>query len=141
MRIAMPYRSGSIDPHFGKAEAFQIFFVENGAIVRNVILPTGGTGGHEQAVRFLKSAGVQLVICGGIGGAAIKALDDAGIMVMGGITGSCEDRIREFNEGKLKYVPAEAAVPHCPHHSGAHAAECAEEGCPDASDCEFHQNH
>lgn len=140
MRVAMPCRDGQIDPHFGQAENFKIYFIENGQVVRDLVMPAGGSG-HEEAVRLLKSAGVQFVICGGIGGAAIKALDRAGIMVMGGILGNCDEKIRSFNEGKLRYIPADKAVPHCAHHAAGDSEACADGSCPDAANCGYHVNN
>ena len=146
MRIAVPVQGDMIFPHFGQAGTFKIYFAENGLVLQAIPMASG-VSGHEATVAFLKSAGVQLVICGGIGGGAIKALDDAGIMVMGGIVGKADEKIGEFLAGKLRYIPAEKAVGHgCHHHHGDSGCddchhhengECTAENC---EDCEHHEN-
>ncbi len=143
MRIAVPIQNDMIFPHFGQAETFKIYFAEEGKVLQSIPMASG-VSGHEATTAFLKSAGVQLVICGGIGGAALKALDEAGIMVMGGIVGKADEKIGEFLSGKLRYVPAEQAIGHgCHHHHGdAGCEDCGhhEEGECTAQDCD-HCSH
>ena len=44
MRIAIPYEQGEIFQHFGHTEQFKLYDVENGAIVREQIVDTNGSG-------------------------------------------------------------------------------------------------
>lgn len=131
MRIAVTYENGQVFPHFGHTEAFKIYEVENNEIVRSVILPTGAFG-HGALADFLKQAGVQLVICGGIGGGAIAALNAAGILLKGGVSGDADQAVRDFLDGKLPDV-----VPVCSHHGEGHSCGHHE---ADGS-CGHHEDH
>ena len=68
MKIAVTYDNGSVFQHFGKTENFKIFEVENGAIISSEVVGSNGAG-HSALAGFLADAGVDVVICGGIGGA------------------------------------------------------------------------
>ena len=74
MRIAVTYQDGKVFPHFGHTEQFKLYEVENNQVIRSMVIPSTGFG-HGALANFLKQAGVQLVICGGIGGGAIAALN------------------------------------------------------------------
>ncbi len=50
---------------------------------------TNGNG-HGELAGFLVNAGVDTLICGGIGGGAQNALHDAGITFYGGVTSKAE---------------------------------------------------
>ncbi|MDD6213121.1 MAG: NifB/NifX family molybdenum-iron cluster-binding protein [Clostridiales bacterium] len=136
MRIAVPIEDGKIYPHFGNSRFFKFYNVEDGTILQSFSMASG-VEGHEEQAAFLKAAGAQLLICGGIGGGAMKALDKAGILVMGGIVGDADERIREFLNGTIQYRPAApggtCANRACHHHSGtecSHGHEGAEcDGC------------
>ena len=80
MKIAIPYEDGEVYQHFGHSEKFKIYTVENGN-VSSEIVDTEGTG-HGALAGFLKARGVDVLICGGIGGGAIAALAAAGIRVL-----------------------------------------------------------
>ena len=69
MKIAVTYDNGSVFQHFGKTENFKIFEVENGAIISSEVVGSNGAG-HSALAGFLADAGVDVVICGGIGGGA-----------------------------------------------------------------------
>ena len=73
MKIAVTYDNGSVFQHFGKTENFKIFEVENGAIISSEVVGSNGAG-HSALAGFLADAGVDVVICGGIGGGAQAAV-------------------------------------------------------------------
>ena len=116
MKIAVPYVDGLIYQHFGHAEAFQIYEVENGQVTESFTLRTYGSG-HSALAGFLAEQGVGVLICGGIGGCARCALDQAGIQIFGGVHGEADDAVERYLLGELSYDPAAK----CDHHScGGH---------------------
>ncbi len=127
MRIAVTYENGSIFQHFGHTAHFAIYDVQNNQIAAKVVLPTMGSG-HGALAGFLKNAQVDVLICGGIGGGAQMALQQAGIALYGGVTGPADAAAAALAAGALSYDPDV----HCDHH-GAHrhgeGHACGNHGC------------
>ena len=67
MRIAVTYENGDIFQHFGHTKQFKLYDIEEGKIVKEQIVDTNGQG-HGALSGFLTNAGVEALICGGIGG-------------------------------------------------------------------------
>lgn len=76
MRIGVTYENGMVFQHFGHTEQFKLYDVENGKIQTTQIVDTNGQG-HGALAAFLTQAGVDILICGGIGGGAKTARDQA----------------------------------------------------------------
>lgn len=130
MKIAVPYEDGKIFQHFGHTEKFKIYDTEK-SLSAGQVIDTEGSG-HGALAGFLRERGVEVLICGGIGGGAIAALGEAGIRVFGGVEGNADDAVRAFCAGELAYDP-EAK---CSHHSHAHGEghdcgshTCGADGC------------
>ena len=125
MRIAVTYENGNIFQHFGHTEQFKIYDVENGAVVSEQIADTNGSG-HGALAGFLSSMGVDVLICGGIGGGAQNALASVGIKLYGGVSGNTDEAVKALLNGNLGYNPNV----HCSHHGhegGNHS--CGEHKC------------
>jgi len=133
MRIAVTYENGEIFQHFGHTESFKIYDVEDGKIVSEQIVDTNGNG-HGALAGFLKSAGVDALICGGIGMGAQNALAEAGIALYGGVTGNADAAARALAENALVYDP-DARCDHHDHHHGEghvcghHGSGCGNHSC------------
>lgn len=122
MRIAVTYEDGEIFQHFGHTEMFKFYDIEDGQITGEEIMDTNGQG-HGALAGFLLNAGVDILICGGIGGGAQMALAQAGIRLFGGVSGNADDAVKAYLDGNLGYDPDV----HCDHHGGEHS--CGEHGC------------
>ena len=122
MKIAVTYESGLIFQHFGHTAAFKIYEVENGDIKSSDVVDTNGHG-HGALADFLKALGVEVLICGGIGGGAQMALNNAGIKFYGGVQGDADDAVEAFLSGTLQYNPCVQ----CNHHGHDH--NCGDHGC------------
>lgn len=115
MIIAVPVNGSDIAPDFGKATEFSVFTTSVFDEIEDVRLIRAPGDGHESAIRLLEENGVQAVICGGIGGYAVRAMRNTGMMLMGGAEGSAEDRVNDFLGGQLRFYdmsepkPARAA--------------------------------
>ena len=124
MIIAVPYENGLIFQHFGHTGAFKVYNVQDEKVTSEQIVPTNGSG-HGALAGFLQGLGVNLLICGGIGGGAKTALAQAGIQVMGGVTGSADQAVADYAAGSLRYNPDVQ----CSHHLGEHEHTCGDHGC------------
>ncbi|MBQ4556658.1 MAG: dinitrogenase iron-molybdenum cofactor biosynthesis protein [Clostridia bacterium] len=123
MRIAIPFENENIFGHFGHADAFKFYEIENNKIVTMKILPTLGSG-HGALAGFLSAHDIDTLICGGIGAGAKKALEEVGITIYGGVSGNADIAVHSFMAGKLEYDPEV----HCDHHDhGDH--DCNNHSC------------
>ena len=132
MRIAVTYQNGEVYQHFGHTELFRIYDVENGRVTHKMtIRPTNA--GHEAMAKVLQKAGADLLICGGIGDGAQKAVQAAGIGLYAGVSGNSDDAVNALLSGVLRYETGSTCRNHgsCGHECGDHG----DEGCSCGHDC------
>ena len=122
MKIAVTYEGGQVFQHFGKTKEFKLYTVENGKVVSSEILGSG-TAGHEALAGVLKDAGVDKLICGGLGGGAQAALKEMGIEVISGASGNTDEAVEKFLAGELVSQGV-----NCDHHDHHHEGHHHEEG-------------
>ena len=122
MKIAVTYEAGLVYQHFGHTAAFKLYEVEDGEVKTSRVIPTDGHG-HGALAGFLRAQGVDALICGGIGGGAQTALNNAGIRFYGGVRGDADEAVLALLAGQLNYNPCVT----CSHHSHDHA--CGDHGC------------
>lgn len=115
MKIAVTYENGQVFQHFGHTEQFKIYEAEEGKIISSEIVATNGSG-HGALAGFLKDQGVEVLICGGIGGGARNALAEAGIRLLPGAAGEADAQVESFLAGSLEYDPDTM----CSHHGAGH---------------------
>lgn len=127
MKIAVTYEGGNVFQHFGHTAQFKLYEAENGKILSSQIVDTNGSG-HGALAGLLASLGVDVLICGGIGGGAQMALQSAGIALYGGVSGSCDEAVAALLEGKLAYNP-NVQCNHHDHQHGEGEHSCGEHGC------------
>lgn len=125
MRIAVTYENGEVFQHFGHCAQFKLYDVENGSVTAGRIVDAGASG-HGALAGFLKAAGADALICGGIGMGARLALADAGIDLYAGVQGSADEAARALAGGTLNYDP-NARCDHHEHHGG----DCGHDRCAD----------
>ena len=126
MKIAVTYENGEIFGHFGHTKQFKVYETENGKILSSKVVDTNGSG-HGALAGMLSALGIDVLICGGIGGGAQMALAEAGIKLFGGVCGNADKAVEAFLENALEYDP-EAK---CDHHDHEHGEDhtCGEHGC------------
>lgn len=132
MRIAVTYENGEIFQHFGHTEQFKVYEVENGKVVRSAVQSTEGQG-HGALAGVLRAIGADILICGGIGGGARMALQEAGVSLYAGVSGSADQAVEALLAGTL----AQNTEATCDHHGHEHHGEggcghhggCGEHGC------------
>jgi predicted Fe-Mo cluster-binding NifX family protein len=124
MRIAVTYENGQVFQHFGHTERFKVYDIENGKVTIATVVNTNGSG-HGALADILKKIGVDTLICGGIGGGAVRALAEAGITLYAGVAGDADKAVEAFLSGKL----AAESDATCGHHGEHHDETCHGHGC------------
>jgi predicted Fe-Mo cluster-binding NifX family protein len=100
MKIAVATEKEMVTEHFGHCEGFMVFDTENKGIVRSEMVPNPG---HRPGFlpRFLHDLGVDTIISGGMGGAAVELFNENNIEVIVGIKGSAQAAVGRYLEGNL----------------------------------------
>ena len=133
MRIAAAYEpeSGTIFQHFGRTEFFKLYEVEDNQIVSSQVISSNGTG-HGALAGLLAGQQVDVLICGGIGGGAQGALEEAGISLCSGAQGDADQAAAAYLNGELVSTGV-----NCNHHHGeGHSCGHHEEGHSCGGSCQ-----
>lgn len=120
MRIAVTYDNGNIFGHFGRCEKFKAYDIEDGKVVSEHIIDADGNG-HGALAGLLKENGVDVLICGGIGEGAKNMLGDSGLKLYGGVSGTCDQAVKDFLDGNLSYVKDITCNHHHDHDHDCHS--------------------
>ena len=115
MKLAVTYENGQVFQHFGHTQQFKIYTIQENRVVSAEVVDTGGQG-HGALGGFLRSHGVEALICGGIGGGARNALAAARIQLYPGVTGEADAAVEALLAGSLQYHPDTM----CSHHGEGH---------------------
>lgn len=115
-KIAIPTNGELVDAHFGKAAGFTVFEIE-GKEARFVELlsATGLQHQHEGLASMFKSNGVDVLVCGGIGGGMINGLKAIGLEVVTGASGNVAEVANTYAAGNLQSTGSI-----CQHHDHDH---------------------
>ena len=124
MKIAVTYDNGNIFQHFGRTEAFKVYDVEDGKVVSSEVIGSNGIG-HGALAGLLAEQNVDVLICGGIGGGAQAALEEAGVELCAGAEGDADQAVEAYLRGEL--VSSGANCDHH-HHEEGHSCGDQEEG-------------
>ena len=133
MRIAVTYENGQIFQHFGRTEQFKLYDIADGKIINEQVVGTNGAG-HGALAGFLKNAQADVLICGGIGGGAQMAMQEAGIALYGEevvFEGSALNDAYIHGYGAfLAQTLAQNSNPTCDHHhEHGEGHSCGDHGC------------
>lgn len=118
MKIAVTYDNGEVFQHFGRTESFKIYDVEDNKIISSEVISSNGTG-HGALAGLLAEQGVNVLICGGIGGGAQTALTEAGIDLCAGAQGNVDEVVETYLKGEL-----ESSGVNCDHHHHEEGHSC-----------------
>ena len=135
MKIAVTYDGENIFQHFGHTAYFKLYEIQGNTIVSTRVLPTEGSG-HGALAGFLAAHGVEILICGGIGGGAQMALANAGIRLYGGVRGNADEAVQALLADRLGYDP-NVRCDHHDHEHGHSEHSCGHHGCGTGS-CGHH---
>lgn len=134
MKLAVTTENGMIFQHFGKCQLFTVYEVQDGRVVSKELLSSGGSG-HSALATLLSQNGVNLLICGGIGGGAKNALAEAGVELVAGASGSTDAAVEAYLAGTLVHD----ADFTCGHHDHGAGHSCG--GHEDGHSCGGHCSH
>lgn len=118
MKIAVTYDNGNIFQHFGKTEFFKVYEVEDGKVVSSEVIGANGVG-HGALAGLLADRAVDVLICGGIGGGAQAALEEAGVELCAGAEGDADRAVEAYLKGELVSSGA-----NCDHHHHEEGHSC-----------------
>ena len=124
MIIAVTSANGEVFQHFGHTPEFTLYETKGDELLGPRVIPTGENG-HGALAGILDALGVEVLICGGIGGGAQMALDEIGVKVVGGASGKVTDVVAAFLKGELEVNPDFQ----CHHHDHDAEHKCGEHGC------------
>lgn len=123
-RVAIPVDGGILSGHFGHAEIFAIYNIENGKIVNKEELTPPP---HEPGVipKWLNDVKATKILTGGIGQAAINFFTGFGIDVFSGAPEiSPDDLIAGYLKNEIKFSGATCNHDHGDHGDHGHGAGC-----------------
>ena len=123
MKIAVTYDNENIFQHFGRTEFFKVYDVEGNKVVSSQVIGSNGVG-HGALAGLLADQSVDVLICGGIGGGAQAALEEAGVELCAGAEGDADQAVEAYLKGEL--VSSGANCDH--HHEEGHSCGHHEEG-------------
>jgi len=139
MRIAVTYENEQVFPHFGHTACFAIYDVQAGAVQNKQLLMTEGSG-HGALAGMLQQNAVDVLICGGIGGGARAALQQAGIMLYPGVSGRADDAVQALLAQALQFDPDFVCNHHGHDHHHGEGHTCGDHTCADHT-CGDHTCH
>ena len=119
MKIAVCSEKGEVFQHFGHTPEFLVCEVADGKVVSSNIVSSGGVG-HGALAGLLGENKIDLLICGGIGGGAMAALAEAGVEVIGGVSGDAKAAVESYLAGTL----SPRADFKCNHHHHEAGQSC-----------------
>lgn len=124
-RVAVPTVNGMFSQHFGGADRFAIFEVDEKA--RKIVSSISAVPPpHEQGSfpTWLREQGVNAILAGGMGPRAVTMLEDFGIQVVLGISGNSapDALVKDFIEGNL-VATGESCHDHGNHGCQGHKHE------------------
>ena len=123
LKIAVPTVGGLFSAHFGGADRFAFFEVDDQT--RRIVSSTrAAPPPHEQGSfpTWLKEQGCHMILAGGMGPRAIQMLEGFGIRAVVGIEGDRpETVVQDFLDGCLA-ASGESCHDHGAHGCGQHGA-------------------
>lgn len=116
MKIAVASMGNVVAGHFGHCENFNIFDVENNAVVKHESIANPG---HKPGFlpNFLGDLGVNVIIAGGMGEGAVNIFNARNIEVIMGATGVAQEAVERYIRGELKSTGSIC-------HEHQHEGEC-----------------
>ena len=130
MKIAIPLHQGSFSEHFGGAEMFAFYTVdENDRSITLRSLDVPPEHGRGIFPSWLRKQGATVVLAGGMGPRAAGIIAQHGIHVVTGIRGEDPDSVAQgYLDGTLD-ATGEVCHEHNYHDCGHHPGEGSRGGC------------
>lgn len=101
MKIAVAVTDGIVSQHFGHCEIFKIYEVDGDKVVNSIDVDNPGHRPGFLPV-FLHDQGADMIVAGGMGGAAQDLFKENGIKVIVGASGNPDTVIKGVIDGSIK---------------------------------------
>ena len=102
-----------IDPRFGRCNYF--LFINSETLefeaVQNVYSQVGG-GAGIQSGQLMSTKGVNAILTGNVGPNAFQTLNEAGIEIFTGASGTAREAIKDYKEGKMSATKGPSVSSH-----------------------------
>ena len=117
---AIPTNGGQVAEHFGRCPKYTIVALEENCVKERRIVENPG---HKPGYlpKFLAEQGVDCILAKGIGQRAVDLFSEQGIKVSMGVSGSVEEVIEDYRQGKIE-AGGEVCGGHDEGHSHNHRA-------------------
>jgi len=101
MKIAIPTKGNEVDDHFGHCEVYTIVTLDdaNQLVHTELMDSPQGCGCKSNVIPLLKEKGVQIMLAGNMGNGALNLLNQNGIEVFRGCSGTINLLIEKFQKG------------------------------------------
>lgn len=101
MKIAVASEGNTVTRHFGHCENFNIYDTENKEITK---MEEVANPGHKPGFlpKFLNDLGINTVISGGMGRAAVDIFNENDIEVIVGAEGDSKENVEKYLAGELE---------------------------------------
>jgi predicted Fe-Mo cluster-binding NifX family protein len=101
VKVAIAVDGEHVSQHFGRCERYELAELVNGDPVRRHSVPNPGHAPGRVPL-YLKEAGADCIVAGGMGRQAQVLFEQFGIEVIMGVSGSVEDAVAQLAAGKLR---------------------------------------
>ncbi len=121
IKIAIPTNGNLVDNHFGHCEMYTVISADDNLnITGTEIIPSPlGCGCKSNIAGIFQKLGVKVMLAGGIGEGAIKALNMHGVQVIRGCSGNVNQVAEKYLKGTLTDSGV-SCVQHEHHHGEGH---------------------
>ena len=102
MKIAISTDNGNVSEHFGRCPQFTIAEIDDGKVIKKEVIENQGHDSAGSLPKFFQDIGVNVVIAGGAGSRAQEFFKQFNIELIVGVSGSVDETIEKFREGKLE---------------------------------------
>lgn len=130
MRIGFPSMGErgldeTLGQHFGMVPFYTVVDTESNDIM---VVPNTSShrGGQGYPPELLHAAGVDILVCGGLGHRAVQRFEELGIRVFVQASGSVRDALDQYNEGRLPEASDENV---CREHRHGEQHHHGDHGC------------
>jgi predicted DNA-binding protein (UPF0251 family)/predicted Fe-Mo cluster-binding NifX family protein len=115
MKVAVSYENGNVFQHFGQTPEFKFYEIKDGHVISSSLEKTNGVG-HKDLIPWLKERKTDVLICGGIGGMAIRLLKESNIVCFGGVQGKEDKALNDFINNRLQVISDPTCTCSCDEH-------------------------
>ena len=100
MKIAIAYENGAVHPNLTACREFMVLTAVDGVPTEKVLVNLASSG--VGLLPYIGQNDVDVLICGQMGIATRNALEMLGVLIVPGVTGSCDEAAAKFLVGEAQ---------------------------------------